>query len=289
MTHPNFIIVGAMKAGTSSLALTLRLHPDIFLPQREVHFFDSQHRYPLGMNHYATFFAGADGQTAIGEKTPTYSMGELVPTRIREALPDVKLIWVFREPLARAYSHYWFFVSKGLEPLSFADALDREAAGKTDDKTMRYRERSVYANQVERYLQDFPREQMHFLLFEDFVRDHHAVLRQTCTFLGVDPAYAFPDHPERENTTKMPRSRSVQFAAHRLFSRRGTRLLRWITHVNRRLGADRYPPVPPDLRAELSAYFAPHNARLAALTGLDLTSWASNMEKVNSASSVSTT
>ncbi len=273
MTLPNFVIVGAMKAGTSSFALTLRHHPQIFLPRKEVHFFDSGYWYSKGLDHYASYFAGANGALAIGEKTPTYSIGAEVPERMHKAIPNAKLIWVFREPVARAYSHYWFFVSKGKEPLSFKEALAREAAGETTDRTMHYRDRSAYAAQVERFLAYYPRENMLFLLFEDLVRDHHAVLKRTCEFLGVDPDFRFSDTLEKENATKIPRSQIVQSTAYRLFHKKGIRVLRWITAVNRRLGAEKYPPMDAEIKAELRAFYAPHNARLAEITGLDVSVW----------------
>jgi len=107
----------------------------------------------------------------VGEKTPTYSYQPESPERIASLLPQVKLIWIFRHPVARLVSHYWFFVSTGKERLSLAKALAREDAGKTSDYTMRYRDRSIYVKQVERYQQFFALDQMLFLLFEEYLQN----------------------------------------------------------------------------------------------------------------------
>jgi hypothetical protein len=279
MTLPTFLIPGAMKAGTSSLAALLRQHPDIYLPEREVHFFNVDARYEKGMGHYETYFEGAAGAQAVGEKTPTYSYQANVPERIARHLPGVKLLWIFREPVSRAYSHYRFFVSMGKERQPFDRVLAREGQGRTTDFTMRYQDRSVYVTQVERYLQYFAREQMAFLLFEDLLHQPQQVLARTCAFLGVDPTFDFPERTVRQNVTRQPRSVLFQWIAYQVFHRKGARVLRLVKKVNRK-AAGRPEPMDPGLRHTLSTFYAPHNERLAALTGLDLSVWNKDARRV---------
>lgn len=268
---PNFIVVGAMKAGTTSYSAMLYNHPDIYMPANEVHFFDVDSRYQRGLAEYETDFTGWDGETAIGEKTPTYSYREDVPGRIAEHLPDVKLIWLFREPVARAYSHYRFFISRGSERLTFDRAIQRERRGATPHYTMNYIDRSLYAVQVERFLKYFPREQMRFFLFERLLNDPWEVMRESCEFLGVDTSYDFGTEIPRENVTALPRSVFLQWFGRQTVKPVSSRLWRIWREMNRHRG--KYPSLPDGLKAELAAYFAPHNQRLSELTGLDVSIW----------------
>ncbi len=127
MRLPNFIIVGAMKSGTSTLRDLLTLRDDVFLPPGEVHFFSDDEKYARGMDWYASLFATAQTAVAVGEKTPTYSYLPECAVRIHQHLPDVKLVWLFRDPVARTYSHYWHSVKNGSERLSFHAAIETES------------------------------------------------------------------------------------------------------------------------------------------------------------------
>lgn len=268
---PNFIVVGAMKAGTTSYAALLRNHPDIYMPETETHFFDVDKRYQRGLADYETSFTEWAGESAVGEKTPTYSYKSDVPERIAQFSPNIKLIWLFREPTARAYSHYRFFISRGSERLSFEQAVKREQQGKTPDFTMNYIDRSIYVKQVERYLQYFKREQMLFLVFEAFMNNPADTMRVSCEFLGVDPAFDFGSEIPRENITAIPRNVQVQWLGRHALRPVSTRLWNVLQQANRKSG--KYPPMPPETRQELSEFFAPYNASLAQLTGLDLSLW----------------
>jgi hypothetical protein len=269
---PNFIIVGAMKAGTSSLAASLRAHSDIFTPANEVHFFDVPRRYAKGLRKYRSYFTGWQGERAVGEKTPTYSYQAAAPERIASLLPEVKLIWIFRHPVARMVSHYWFFVSTGKERLSIDKALAREEAGRTTDYTMRYRDRSIYVKQVQRFQQFFSLDQMLFLLFEEYIQDPAGALARVCRFLEVDPEFEFPSRPARKNVTRIPRIQLLQWANYHLFRRRSTRIYRQLRRLNRRRTPG-YPSLDPETGRELAAFFTPYNQQLATLTGLDIALW----------------
>src|SRR5262245_33715274 len=103
MTLPNFLIVGAMKCGTSTLLGYLRQHREIYIARREVHFFDRDSQYRLGIEWYEKQFGSSPQHRAVGEKTPAYCFVPEAAKRIHRHLPDVKLIWIFRDPVARAY------------------------------------------------------------------------------------------------------------------------------------------------------------------------------------------
>jgi hypothetical protein len=269
---PNFIIVGAMKSGTSSLALELKTHPDIFMAEKELHFFDVDTTYQKGLLHYSSLFEGWNGQKAIGEKTPTYSYAPHVPERIVRFNPKTRLIWIFRDPVARAYSHYWFFVSMGREKQSFEKALKREDLGQGTDFTMRYKDRGVYIAQVKNYLNFFPVDQMLFLKLDEFHINRPDVLACVCDFLKVDAGFKFRETPKRENVTKTPKSILVQYLAYQLFHKKGSIILQHVKKYNRKT-IPGYPAMSEKTHAELRLFYQPHNTLLAELTGLDLSNW----------------
>ena len=107
---PNFLVIGSARCGTSWLDENLRQHPEVYLPRddKEVHFFDN--KYHMGIEWYERFFEGSEAQ-AIGEVTPSYLYYGHVAGRIKEHVPDVKMIALLRNPAERAYSHYWNIVA----------------------------------------------------------------------------------------------------------------------------------------------------------------------------------
>lgn len=271
-TLPNFLIVGVMKSGTSSLAQELRTHPNIFIPKRELHFFDVDQNHQKGLDHYASLFAEWNGQKAIGEKTPTYSYASQAAERIARFNPKTKLIWIFREPASRAYSHYWFFVGMGKESRSFKKALERDSLGQCKDFTMRYKDRGIYISQVKNYLTFFPIDQMLFLKLDEFYTERAKTLARVCNFLSVDTNFAFPEGPKKENITRSPRSIILQYLAYQFFHRKGNKILRFIKKINRKAVSE-YPEMSEKIRAELHSFYKPYNLQLEELTGLDLSNW----------------
>ena len=189
---PDFIGVGAAKAGTTTLHDLLNQHPDIYLPSfKEAHFFDYDKNYQQGMKWYQeTVFGGYSGQQIKGEITPSYLYFEDVPNRIFELFgQDVKLIMMFRHPVDRAWSHYQMHFLRGNESLSFEQAIVEEQNRiKQDDVSKArysYIQRGLYAEQVERYLKLFPRENIHFILFEDFIKDPKSHISSVLGFLDL--------------------------------------------------------------------------------------------------------
>jgi hypothetical protein len=259
-----------MKSGTSTLRDLLTVRDDVFLPPGEVHFFSDEEKYARGIEWYASLFASANGAVAIGEKTPTYCYLPVCADRIHQHLPDVKLVWLLREPVARTYSHYWHSVKNGSERLSFQAAIESEEERVVKDRWRGYQLRSLYHQQVESYLRHFSMSQMHFLLMENLLKDPLPEVNGLLSFLGVEPLQSVPKLP-RSNQTFIPRSRTIQWAIRRLFQQR-TRPYRLLSGLNRR-GEPGYPKLDPALRAKLRERFREPNRKLADLTGLDLTIW----------------
>lgn len=267
---PNFLIVGAMKSGTSTLMHYMRFHPDIFMPENEVHFFNKDKNYNRGIAWYEKFFTNAKEAKAIGEKTPTYSYSSKVPGRIAKDLPEVQLIWVFRNPVKRAYSNYWHAVKRGGERLQFPEAIEHEQERVKKRIWLGYLKRSKYIEQVKRYLEYFEMSQMHFLLFEDLVNNPGETVNQVFRFLEVKNPIELPSYNIKKNVTKLPRIVLLQWLARRMFD--DTFLYKLVEKANIKK-VPGYPKIDKDIERKLCEYFKPYNEELAKLTGLDVDVW----------------
>ena len=194
---PTFLVIGAPKAGTTSLHDHLRRHPDVFMPTRkEPNFFSDDAAWAEGVASYARLFRHAGRASAVGEASTSYSRYPhvpAVPERIAQLLPEVRLVYVVRHPIARMVSQYRFRRAKGWERRSIDDALSNDDA---------YLAPSRYAMQLERYLQSFPLEQMLVIRSEDLLTDPLTTVATVFGFVGVDPAAAGPLPDTRLNTSE---------------------------------------------------------------------------------------
>ena len=197
-----FLIAGVQKGGTTALFDYLNAHPDLSMaPDKEVHFFDDEAGWPSGFHvdwsapDYGTYharFAPADGRLR-GEATPIYLYWPPSLPRIAAYHPGMKLILVFRDPVERAWSHWRMERARGMEPLSFSDAI-RQGRARVDDpaapghhRVHSYVERGFYGAQVERLLTLFPRQQVFFGSAHQLRTRPSLFLRNVCEFLDVPP------------------------------------------------------------------------------------------------------
>ena len=123
---PNFVVIGAMRSGSTSLYKYLQAHPDVYMPRKEIHFFDR--KWDRGLSWYLTRFEGHSGQTAVGEATPTYLAEPEALDRMASTIPDARLLAVLRDPVDRAYSHYWMEHARARDPRTFEEAIVDELA-----------------------------------------------------------------------------------------------------------------------------------------------------------------
>jgi len=187
MTNEHFVIVGAQRSGTTGLYKTLQQHPDICLAEPirpEPKFFLD----PLGVRggyreYRRRHFAHHAGQRLLGEKSTSYIERPEAIDGIRQMLPDAKLVFVLRDPVARAYSNWRFSRDHGLEPLSFDEALEAEperlAAGAPPGLSVNpfaYVARGHYVRYLEQWSRHFPREQILVVLSESLFAGSDAVL-----------------------------------------------------------------------------------------------------------------
>jgi len=274
-TIPDFLIVGTMKSGTSTLADYLRVHPGLHMAAKEIHYFDREKNFEQGQEWYARKLtedcpAEKRSSALFGEKTPTYSYDPKCAPRMADLMPNVKLIWIFRDPVKRTFSNYLHYAKKGADIASFEEAVTREQERIEENLYWGYVTRSKYVLQVERFLELYPKQQMHFLLFEDFIRDPRAALDGITEFLGVN---RMPDPLPtiQSNKTKMPLSRrSLWWVGQRYGYESGmykvTRKLNTVISRSK-------PEFPAAMRPILKEMLQPYNERLATLTGLDVSAW----------------
>jgi hypothetical protein len=264
---PNFFIIGAMRSGTTALSRYLGAHPEVFMaPEKEVHFFDRHH--DRGLDWYRSRFAGAGDRPAVGEATQTYLYLPDVPARIAAVVPHGRLIAILRNPVGRAYSHYWMNRSLGTETEDFAEAVahdPREAPAKNGP--FPYLDRGRYLPQLQRVCEHFPREALHVLLLEDLIAAPGDTFGAVCAFLGIDSGV----RPENLGTAI---NRHLEIRSIRVRDL-GRRLPRPLGRVVGRLNTKpvTYPPMDPGVRRELVAKMVGDNARLAAWLGRDLSVW----------------
>jgi hypothetical protein len=241
---PDFLILGAQKAGTTALYAYLRWHPDITGPSfKEVSFFDRH--YAKGKRWYRAHLPRRR-RALVGEASPGYLFHPLAPQRVAQMLPGARLIALLRNPVERAFSHYQHEVALGREELSFEDAIDREderMQGEVErmlrDPTYfsrawwnyTYVARGRYAEQLDRWFAAFPRERLLVLLTDELAADPAGTYRRVLDFLGAD-AHDLESYP-------------------RIFDRD-------------------YADMSPATRARLEREFSEPNRRLAALLERDL-------------------
>ena len=195
---PDFLILGAQKAGTTALYAYLRWHSDITGPSfKEVSFFDRH--YAKGERWYRAHLP-IKRRALVGEASPSYLFHPLAPERVKRTIPAARLIALLRDPVERAFSHYQHEVALGRESLSFEDAIDREderMEGEVE-RMLRdpayfsyawwnytYLSRGLYADQLERWYAVFPREQLLVLLTDELAADTPSTYRRVLDFLGA--------------------------------------------------------------------------------------------------------
>lgn len=274
MTLPNFLIIGAPKAGTTSLYDYLRAHPDIFMPQlKETRFFGydgrgDRRKFPIQtLDEYAALFDPVTTQTAIGEATPHYLIYPEAAGRIRETLPQARLIASLRNPVDRSYSVYQMNLRNrnANRGVAFAEAIE------TDHNL-----RETYSEKLERFLALFPREQLEIILLEDLEAEPRNTVRSLFGFLGVDPDFA-PDLSKVSNPGGAPRIRMLhallanprlRAIGNRLLPAAATERLKALRSRNLRKHS-----LPPEDRRRALSVFRDDILRTQDLIGRDLSRW----------------
>lgn len=283
---PDFIIGGAPKCATTSLHDILAQHSEIGIPRGELLFFDADDpvTHPDFVSvvrqnlrtfdcsspespffaAYAERFRPFGDARLVGEDSTTYLLSDVAASRIRRMLPDVKLIFVLRDPVARAYSQYWHLVTTGRATVSFERALTAHPSIVLG---------STYARPLARYYELFGRSAVQVVLFEDFVSDPQRAVDAVTDFLGA-ARLTVPQATPWSNRTRYPGSVSLQLLVNRVrrpllagryddhlgSTGRGRRLNEHIDKILRRVASN---PLlrrarPPAMRETTGTFLAAH-------------------------------
>ena len=224
MRLPNFFIAGAAKSGTTSLWRYLLQHPDIFMPSdiiyKEPAYF-SDIKGMKNLNEYMSLFTNAKTEKMIGEASAAYITSPESPGRIRNLIPDAKILIMLRNPIDRAYSLYNWMACNGYEYIeSFEQALKFEVSDRYENESFKnsnpeyyynylYFHSGLYSEQIKRFLDNFERKQLYFIIFEKFKNQVQQEVKKVFKFLDVDAD--FVPNIKTHNEGKIPYSAHLQF------------------------------------------------------------------------------
>src|ERR671923_118596 len=210
---PNFFIVGAQRAGTTSLYHYLKKIPGVYMSRvKEPSYFAPNFvrrdpgRFLRGKEEYLSLFENARGYIAVGEASPMYLWDPDAPKLIQQTVPHARIIMILRDPIERAYSHYLIKKKyRGGMKSSFYDELmrDYKSQEKLDGRSRLYVEPGMYHEQVKRYFDIFGNEQVKVIIFEEFAQHTVQTVNEVLAFLGVN--YTVRAITEQYNAYSVPR------------------------------------------------------------------------------------
>ena len=297
--YPDFIIIGAMKAGTTALHDHLSKHPSLFLSKKkEPQYFSSpgerqlppwvlptdlhsQKRMVVTKEQYKELFSGGGGRIA-GESSVMYLHDPSSAARAAAANPEMKVIALLREPAARAFSAWSFLVRLGLEDLDFEQALAAEP-----DRIMgpgfHYVEMGAYARELEPWIVAFGRDQVLPIDFARFSRNTSDVINEVCGFLEIDPSL-IPEKVAMRNTGgQIPSGRFQRWFVRRVriivSDRIPSRIAHPINLVWQKLFMKDAEPMSHATAEEIRTRLLEQTELLEQMLGWDLTGWKPSRER----------
>jgi hypothetical protein len=290
MMMPNFLVIGAMKSGTTALYYYLEQHPEIYMsPVKEPNFFSSQEQENAAdavtnIGTYQDLFRGGSGKKALGEASHSYLYEPRAAAEIKRYVPEAKLIAILRNPIDRAYSHFLHMVRSGTEPLDdFAQALREEEVRIHKERTFQdYIGRGLYYNQLKRYFGTFPQEQVRVYLYEDLSGAPISTVQDAFRFLKVDDSFV-PDVSLRRNVSGQPKYKTLDGLLRRqsrikhaakiyLPARMRWRLSKTFDDLKTRNLAEP-PPVQSKVRRHLIGVYREDILKVQELIHRDLSGW----------------
>ena len=287
MTLPNFIIIGAYKSGTTSLYYHLRQHPEIFMSRtKEPNFFAHEKKAELmrqdglvpkvidNMDAYLELFSKVSNEKAVGEASPIYLGSPIAAKRIKETIPDVKLIVILRHPVEAFYSNHYMRIRLGLKTEDdfqerFAVLENRIRSGEIVGP--------IYYAHLKRYYDLFDSSKIRVYLFEDLIKNSRALMQDIFRFLGVDDTF-FPDTSKIHNKGGIPRVHKLNVLLKLILKRRKiqrTPFLRNFLLTLQRVNMIQIPPLSSELKSKLTDIFREDIHNLGKLIKRDLSSWLS--------------
>ena len=286
----DFIVIGAQKAGTTSLYKYLQPHPKIYMPpEKEAPFFSSDDLYELGWEWYVReFFEGAPEDKLWGKVTPQYMSDSRVPPRIYATMPNVKLIALLRNPVDRAFSHYRMTVRRGLDKRTFDDAVDellrdemleyaRSLPAGLENESKCYLVWGEFGRILGNYLQLFPKEQILVVFSDDLEQRPKEVLGTVLRFLGLGADFTPPNLGKRYHVGGTRKRLPVEVFKKVGLLRRmwkiipekhRRRFLYWFEQWNTL--PDKQPRMLPETRQRLVEFYRDDVKRLRQMLGIEV-------------------
>lgn len=269
LIYPNFLYIGAEKAGSSWIYEILREHPQVYVPPaKDIQFFDKN--FDKGIEWYLSLFSSGTGRTAIGEISHDYFLAEETAELIRNYLPRVRLICCLREPIDRTLSSYLFYKTTVLSKMTtFEDFAFEERILKLSD---------YYFNLVP-FFERFPRENIMILFFDDLKQDPRRFAQRIFEFLQVDPNFQPKVLHQKVLPASEPRLSWLTHLAYQIglgFRRLG--LVNVVGSV-KRTGTfrtllyremEKKPQISPVVKEKLREYYTERYQRLPELIGMPL-------------------
>jgi hypothetical protein len=305
---PNFFIIGAHKAGTTSLYHYLNQHPQVYMsPIKEPSFFNHditpdgklvKRRFEgpgrrrlapkfADIEEYRALYRGVKGEKAIGEASPLYICAPGTPERIKRHVPEARAIALLRNPADRAYSAFLHAVRGGRETVNdFAQVL-REEEGRIGDNwnyVFRYRTGGLYYERLKRYYEVFGRERVGVWLAEDLRGDPASVTQDVFRFLEVDDTFV-ADTSSRHNPAGVPESEAARVMMRMTDTSVGvlrnavpptSKIFPFVSNMRRAMQSrvlTEPPPIDPEIRTELIKGYREDILKLQVLIGRDLSMW----------------
>ena len=288
---PEFLIIGAQKSATSTLDWMLSKHPQIYLPNQEIPFFEDPDYGKGNLEPLEALYRNAPPLARLGLKRPNYLARPECPSRIALCIPNAKLIAILRDPIRRAVSAYFHYMRGGSLPcqdinVGMMKILDGAYAAKYP-RSREVLDFGMYSEHVERYFSHFPRERFFFINQKLFLQDIRENVSRICEFLEVDPPPVDLRIPRKKKGVYwLPRVRMHQIANSFLTTRsedgmrghaRQVSLLRKspgytiraIDRATRWMWPNEEPRLCPALEQRLYSYYKEDMERLAVLLGPD--------------------
>ncbi|MCH2146718.1 MAG: sulfotransferase [Phycisphaerales bacterium] len=263
----SFIMAGCQRCGSTWVDAALREYPEIFLPaQKQTYFFDEN--YEKGTDWYLSQFQDAchsEVYKAVGEISTGYCLPHAIP-KMAALLPHIKIIMAMRHPVERAYSNYQ--TRKAVNNWSsFESALEQDP---------NFYDRGRYIEQIEALLEHYPREQLHFVLYDDLKQNDKAYLDSILDFLGIDSTRVNSQIGLVRNASIFPRLRKT---LHTLGLKSVVNAISRsaigdvVRKRNKKKRKSSALSMNPQTRSELVAYFKPYNEKLASFLNRNLDHW----------------
>lgn len=300
MKKPNFFIVGAPKCGTHAMYTFLKAHPEIFMPERkEFQYFATDlvkgTQYELTEEKYLSYFQMAKDEKRLGEASTWYLYSKKAASNIKKFSPHAKIIIMLRHPIEMMYSYWLHNLYYGHENVpDFTRAVELEEcrkSGKQIPANLRipvellyYKEIAKFAEQVERYLKIFGRDNVRIILQEELKRNPYSCYRNVLEFLEVNPNFVpkfgtiYPRKKPRSlflnNLLNHPPF--VLNASKKFIPKPMRRKIGWVI---RRLNTEVNPKdeIPRGFKSKLLKEFRGDIEKLMELTGIDLSHWISSV------------